>query len=106
MFTTEEILSRLAAGETADAIAASFTESLNAAIQQAEEQKSTDYKNELANNLLDILDDYYATFHPKATNPFHDIAPSDIVDALDCLSKYAAMFDAIADLNFDAIIKS
>lgn len=106
MFTTEEILSRLAAGETADAIAASFADSLNAAIQQAEEQKSTDYKNDLANNLLDILDDYYATFHPKTANPFHDIAPSDIVDALDCLPKCAAMFDAIADLNFDSIIKS
>lgn len=106
MFTTEEILSRLAAGETADAIAASFTNSLNAAIQQVEEQKSTDYKNELANNLLDILNDYYATFHPKTANPFHDIEPSDIVDALDALPKYAAMFDAIADLNFNSFIKS
>ena len=106
MFTTEEILSRLAAGETADAIAASFTDSLNAAIQQIEEQKSTNCKCELANNLLNILDDYYATFHPKSTNPFHDIEPSDIVDALDALPKYAAMFDAIADLNFDSFIKS
>ena len=91
MVNMNDILARLQAGESADAIAQEMVDALNAANAQfAEEQAANDVKAqkaEFVEEMADIVRDYIMTFHADsyiaAMIKDQEIDPAEIVEMLD-----------------------
>ena len=87
MFNMEDILARLAAGETAEAIADSFTNALNGAVQeQAKQDAARKKENEkladaqtMVNTVLDFIDKWY----PELGTAAVDVDAADVLEVLD-----------------------
>lgn len=91
MVNMNDILARLQAGESADAIAQEMVDALNAANAQfAEEQAANDVKAqkaEFVEEMADIVRDYIMTFHADSyiaeMIKDQEIDPAEIVEMLD-----------------------
>lgn len=91
MVNMNDILARLQAGESADAIAQEMVDALNAANAQfAEEQAANDVKAqkaEFVEEIADIVRDYIMTFHADSfiaeMIKDQEIDPAEIVEMLD-----------------------
>jgi tRNA U34 5-carboxymethylaminomethyl modifying enzyme MnmG/GidA len=91
MVNTNDILARLQAGESADAIAQEMVDALNAAnAQYAEEKAANDVraqKAEFVEEMADIVRDYILTFHADSyiaeMIKDQEIDPAEIVEMLD-----------------------
>lgn len=91
MVNMNDILARLQAGESADAIAQEMVDALNAANAQfAEEQAANDVKAqkaEFVEEMADIVRDYIMTFHADSyiaeMIKDQEINPTEIVEMLD-----------------------
>lgn len=91
MVNMNDILARLQAGESADAIAQEMVDALNAANAQfAEEQAANDVKAqkaEFVEEMAEIVRDYIMTFHADsyiaAMIKDQEIDPAEIVEMLD-----------------------
>lgn len=91
MVNMNDILARLQAGESADAIAQEMVDALNAANAQfAEEQAANDVKAqkaEFVEEMADIVRDYIMTFHADSCIAEmikdQEINPVEIVEMLD-----------------------
>lgn len=89
MYNINDILAQLQSGQSADEIAKSFTDALNAAIQKQNEQtkanerrkaKISDMTN-LMEAIIDFIDEYYHEVMPK--NMDLDITEADAVELID-----------------------
>ena len=91
MVNMNDILARLQAGESADAIAQEMVDALNAANAQfAEEQAANDVKAqkaEFVEEMADIVRDYIMTFHADSyiatMIQYQELNPVEIVEILD-----------------------
>ena len=66
MFNKDDILARLLAGESADAIAKEMTDALNAAQTAAKAKAQEANKLAWGHNMVNMLRDYLKNFHPAA----------------------------------------
>ena len=89
MYNINDILAQLQSGQSADEIAKSFTDALNAAIQKQNEQtkanerrkaKISDMTN-LMEAIIDFIYEYYPEVMPKDMDP--DITEADAVELID-----------------------
>lgn len=86
MYNINDILAQLQSGQSADEIAKSFTDALNAAIQKQNEQnerrkaKISDMTN-LAEAIIDFISEYYSEVMPKDMDL--DITEADVAELID-----------------------
>ena len=66
MFNSNDILARLAAGESVDAIAQEMTKALNDAQTAYKEQEAQKGKIQASAKILQSVLDYMVTYHPEA----------------------------------------
>lgn len=66
MFNSNDILARLAAGESVDAIAQEMTKALNDAQTAYKEQEAQKGKIQAGAKILQAVLDYMVTYHPEA----------------------------------------
>ena len=86
MYNINDILAQLQSGQSADEIAKSFTDALNAAIQKQNEQnerrkaKICDMTN-LIEDVFDFISEYYSEVMPKDMDL--DITEADVAELID-----------------------
>ena len=93
MYNINDILAQLQSGKSADEIAKSFTDALNAAIQKQNEQTKADERRKakicdmtnLMEAIIDFIDEYYHEVMPKDMNL--DITEADAVKLIDELDS-------------------
>lgn len=96
---TNDILARLMAGESAEAIAQEFTDAINAA--QAEYSAKTAaaeskiLKTRMAQDIADRVNEYYKTFAADVLDDLGVIDADGIIMALDGVKDMAIMFAPI-----------
>lgn len=89
MYNINDILVQLQSGQSADEIAKSFTDALNAAIQKQNEQKKADARRKakisdmtnLAEAIIDFISEYYSEVMPKDMDL--DITEADVAELID-----------------------
>ena len=89
MYNINDILAQLQSGQSADEIAKSFTDTLNAAIQKQKEQTKADERRKakicdmtnLAEAIIDFISEYYSEVMPKDMDL--DITEADAVKLID-----------------------
>ena len=89
MYNINDILAQLQSGQSADEIAKSFTDALNAAIQKQKEQTKADERRKakicdmtnLMEAIIDFIDEYYHEVMPKDMDL--DITEADAVELID-----------------------
>lgn len=86
MITSDEILSRLAQGESAEAIAAEFTSQLNSAMKTHEERKNST-KAEDTKQLIAAVVQYAQKYYPELELEETDLDPAELSKDLDRLVK-------------------
>ena len=109
MYNVEDILARLQNGESADAIAQSFTDALNNAIQKKKEEDAikTAYNEKVErlttviDEVLSFVEDFYPEFIPEDADI--EITTEEIegiIAAFDTyMPKYAALTQSMAELE-------
>ena len=89
MYNINDILAQLQSGHSADEIAKSFTDTLNAAIQKQNEQTKADERRKakicdmtnLAEAIIDFINEYYSEVMPKDMDL--DITEADVAELID-----------------------
>lgn len=89
MYNINDILAQLQSGKSADEIAKSFTDALNAAIQKQKEQSKADARRKakisdmtnLAEAIIDFISEYYSEVIPKDMDL--DITEADVAELID-----------------------
>lgn len=89
MYNINDILAQLQSGQSADEIAKSFTDTLNAAIQKQNEQNKADARRKakicdmtnLAEAIIDFISEYYSEVMPKDMDL--DITEADVAELID-----------------------
>ena len=89
MYNINDILAQLQSGQSADEIAKSFTDTLNAAIQKQNEQNKADARRKakisdmtnLAEAIIDFISEYYSEVIPKDMDL--DITEADVAELID-----------------------
>ena len=89
MYNINDILAQLQSGKSADEIAKSFTDALNAAIQKQNEQTKADERRKakisdmtnLAEAIIDFISEYYSEVMPKDMDL--DITEADVAELID-----------------------
>ena len=89
MYNINDILAQLQSGKSADEIAKSFTDALNAAIQKQNEQTKADERRKakisdmtnLAEAIIDFISEYYSEVIPKDMDL--DITEADVAELID-----------------------
>lgn len=89
MYNINDILAQLQSGQSADEIAKSFTDALNAAIQKQKEQNRADERRKakicdmtnLAEAIIDFISEYYSEVMPKDMDL--DITEADVAELID-----------------------
>ena len=89
MYNINDILAQLQSGQSADEIAKSFTDALNAAIQKQKEQTKADARRKakisdmtnLAEAIIDFISEYYSEVMPKDMDL--DITEADVAELID-----------------------
>lgn len=89
MYNINDILAQLQSGQSADEIAKSFTDALNAAIQKQNEQTKADARRKakisdmtnLAEAIIDFISEYYSEVIPKDMDL--DITEADVAELID-----------------------
>ena len=89
MYNINDILAQLQSGQSADEIAKSFTDALNAAIQKQKEQTKADERRKakicdmtnLAEAIIDFISEYYSEVMPKDMDL--DITEADVAELID-----------------------
>ena len=89
MYNINDILAQLQSGQSADEIAKSFTDALNAAIQKQNEQTKADERRKakicdmtnLAEAIIDFISEYYSEVMPKDMDL--DITEADVAELID-----------------------
>ena len=109
MYNINDILAQLQSGQSADEIAKSFTDALNAAIQKQNEQTKADERRKakicdmtnLMEAIIDFIDEYYHEVMPKDMNL--DITEADavkLIDELDtAIPQLVSAFKAFEELT-------
>ena len=89
MYNINDILAQLQSGQSADEIAKSFTDTLNAAIQKQNEQNKAIERRKakicdmthLAEAIIDFISEYYSEVIPKDMDL--DITEADVAELID-----------------------
>ena len=89
MYNINDILAQLQSGQSADEIAKSFTDTLNAAIQKQNEQNKANERRKakicdmtnLAEAIIDFISEYYSEVIPKDMDL--DITEADVAELID-----------------------
>ena len=89
MYNINDILAQLQSGQSADEIAKSFTDVLNAAIQKQNEQTKADERRKakisdmtnLIEDVIDFISEYYPEVMPKDMDL--DITETDVAELID-----------------------
>ena len=89
MYNINDILAQLQSGQSADEIAKSFTDALNAAIQKQKEQNKAEERRKakicdmtnLAEAIIDFISEYYSEVMPKDMDL--DITEADVAELID-----------------------
>ncbi len=89
MYNINDILAQLQSGQSADEIAKSFTDTLNAAIQKQKEQSKAEERRKakicdmtnLAEAIIDFISEYYSEVMPKDMDL--DITEADVAELID-----------------------
>ena len=107
MYNVNDILARLQNGESADAIAQSFADALNGAIQKQQEEKAKRHEDKVA-ALTDIIDDvinfieeFYPDMIPNGVDlEFNAEDVEGVIEALDdSIPKFKELGAALAELE-------
>ncbi len=110
MYNVEDILARLQNGESADAIAQSFADALNGAIQKQQEEKVAVAKRhedkvaaltDIIDDVIDFIEEFYPDMVPNGVNLEVDAEDVEgIIEALDdSVPKFKELGAALADLE-------
>ena len=110
MYNVNDILARLQNGESADAIAQSFADALNGAIQKQQEEKAMaaqrhEDKVAALTNIIDDVIDFIEEFYPEMIPAGMDFEFSaedieDVIKALDdSMPKFVELNAALSDLQ-------
>ena len=110
MYTVNDILARLQNGESADAIAQSFTDALNGAIQKQQEAKAAAAKRHedkvaaltnIIDDVIDFIEEFYPDMIPNGVNlEFNAEDIEGVIEALDdSVPKFKELSAALADLE-------
>lgn len=89
MYNINDILAQLQSGQSADEIAKSFTDTLNAAIQKQKEQTKADERRKakisdmtnLIKDIIDFISEYYPEVMPKDMDL--DITEAEVAELID-----------------------
>ena len=89
MYNINDILAQLQGGKSADEIAKSFTDTLNAAIQKQKEQSKAEERRKakicdmtnLAEAIIDFISEYYSEVMPKDMDL--NITEADVAELID-----------------------
>ena len=89
MYNINDILAQLQSGKSADEIAKSFTDTLNAAIQKQNEQTKAEERRKakicdmtnLIEDVIDFISEYYPEVMPKDVDL--DITEADVAELID-----------------------
>ena len=106
MYNINDILAQLQGGKSADEIAKSFTDTLNAAIQKQKEQSKTEERRKakisdmtnLIEEIVDFLNEYYPEVMPKDVDL--DITEAEVAELIDELdTAIPQLVSAFKDLE-------
>ena len=106
MYNINDILAQLQSGKSADEIAKSFTDTLNAAIQKQKEQSKAEERRKakicdmtnLAKAIIDFISEYYSEVMPKDMDL--NITEADVAELIDELdTAIPQLVSAFKDLE-------
>ena len=106
MYNINDILAQLQGGKSADEIAKSFTDTLNAAIQKQKEQSKAEERRKakisdmtnLIEEIVDFLNEYYPEVMPKDVDL--DITEAEVAELIDELdAAIPQLVSAFKDLE-------
>ena len=106
MYNINDILAQLQSGKSADEIAKSFTDTLNAAIQKQKEQNKAEERRKakicdmtnLAEAIIDFISEYYSEVMPKDMDL--NITEADVAELIDELdTAIPQLVSAFKDLE-------
>ena len=115
MYNINDILAQLQSGQSADEIAKSFTDALNAAIQKQNEQTKADERRKakicdmtnLMEAIIDFIDEYYHEVMPKDMDL--DITEADAVELIDeldtAIPQLVSAFKDFEELTVKSVSK-
>ena len=117
MFNMEDILARLQNGETPEAIADSFTNALNGAVQEQAKQdaarKKEDEKLADAQAIVDRVLDFLDKWYPEVGTCGTVVDAADVLEVLDqmipeltAMTKLLAKLDKVLDEPVKVKVKS
>ena len=113
MYNINDILAQLQSGQSADEIAKSFTDALNAAIQKQNEQTKANERRKakicdmtnLAEAIIDFISEYYSEVIPKDMDL--DITEADVAELIDeldtAIPQLASAFKGFEELTVEPI---
>ena len=110
MYNVNDILARLQNGESADAIAQSFADALNGAIQKQQEEKAAEAKRhedkvaaltDIIDNVIDFIEEFYPDMIPNGVDlEFSAEDVEGVIEALDdSIPKFKELGAALAELE-------
>ena len=110
MFKVEDILARLQNGESADAIAQSFADALNGAIQKQQEEKAAAAQRhedkvavltDIIDDVIGFIEEFYPEMIPEGVNlEFSAEDVEGVIKALDdSMPKFAELNAALSSLE-------
>ena len=115
MYNINDILAQLQSGQSADEIAKSFTDALNAAIQKQNEQTKADERRKakisdmtcLIEDVIDFISEYYPEVMPKDMDlGFTEADVAELIDELDTtIPQLASAFKEFEELTVKPISK-
>ena len=115
MYNINDILAQLQGGKSADEIAKSFTDTLNAAIQKQKEQSKAEERRKakisdmtnLIEDVFDFISEYYPEVMPKDVDL--DITEADVAELIDELDatipQLASAFKDFEELTVKSVSK-
>ena len=115
MYNINDILAQLQSGQSADEIAKSFTDALNAAIQKQNEQTKADERRKakisdmtnLAEAIIDFISEYYSEVIPKDMDL--DITEADVAELIDeldvAIPQLVSAFKGFEELTVKPVSK-
>ena len=113
MYNINDILAQLQSGQSADEIAKSFTDALNAAIQKQNEQTKANERRKakicdmtnLAEAIIDFISEYYSEVIPKDMDL--DITEADVAELIDeldtAIPQLVSAFKGFEELTVEPI---
>lgn len=110
MYNVNDILARLQNGESADAIAQSFADALNGALQKQQEEKAMAAKRhedkvaaltDIIDDVIDFIEEFYPEMIPAGMDfEFSAEDVEDVIKALDdSMPQFIELSAALSDLQ-------